>query len=152
MGTPNETLNYLISKLLNKKRLDFLRILERIENPHFSPISNGEILGSIYWVKISTIFLHSIISLDIKEKGHSFLYSSYPCWFMSRKFSPNFEGSINLGFGVFSFYILNYEQFRAPKRWANQHRFYVWFFTMKLVAQRMIVKTHWVFLYSKVTQ
>ena len=60
--------------------------------------------------------LHSIFSQAIKEKGHSFRYSSYPCWFMSRKFSPNFEGSLNLGFGFFSFYTRNYEQFRAPKR------------------------------------
>ena len=102
----------------------FWRILERIENPLFSPISNGEILGSIYWVKISTIFLHSIISLAIKEKGHSFRYSSYPCWFMSRKFSPNFEGSLNLGFGVFSFYTLHFERFRASKRWAKSASFF----------------------------
>ena len=45
---PNESLNHFISQILNKIRFDFLRILERIENPHFSPISNGEILGSIY--------------------------------------------------------------------------------------------------------
>ena len=37
--------------LLNKKKLDFLSILERIAPPLFSPISSGEILWSIYLSK-----------------------------------------------------------------------------------------------------
>ena len=47
MVMPNESLNHFISQILNKIRFDFLRILERIENPYFSLISKGGILGSI---------------------------------------------------------------------------------------------------------
>ena len=55
MGVPNESLNHLISKILNKMRFDILAYLQSIENPYFSLISEGEILGSI-WVKIIIIF------------------------------------------------------------------------------------------------
>ena len=47
---------------------------------------------------------------------------------MSRKFSPNFEGSLNLEFGVFSFtpFIMNNLALQKGER--NQHRFLVLFY------------------------
>ena len=78
--------------------------------------------------------------------------SLFTAWIMSRKFSPNFEGSFNLGFGVLSFYTLHFEQFRGPKKWADSAVFLCVIFYDEIIAQRIIVKTHWVFLYSKVSQ
>ena len=47
---------------------------------------------------------------------------------MSRKFSTNFEGSLNLEFGVFSFtpFLLNGLELQKGER--NQHRFLVLFY------------------------
>ena len=46
---------------------------------------------------------------------------------MSRKFSPNFEGSLNLEFGVFSFTPLIMNSLGLQKGEQNQHRFLVIF-------------------------
>ena len=92
MGTTNETLNHLISKLLNKKWSDYLGYFRTYWKPsfftHFERWDFREYLLS----KNQHHFFTLNNLLAIKEKGHSFRYSSYPCWFMSRKFSSEVEG------------------------------------------------------------
>ena len=58
--------------------------------------------------------------------------------------------SLFWGFFLFTPFILNGLELLKSER--IQRVFFEWNFVMKLVDQRIIVKTHWVFLYSKVTQ
>ena len=58
--------------------------------------------------------------------------------------------SLFWGFFLFTPFILNGLELLKSER--IQRVFFEWNFVMKLVDQRIIVKTHWVFLYLKVTQ
>ena len=86
--------------------------------------------------KFRPLFLYGNLSCFYWVKIVFYFQFTFTEWIMSRKFSPNFEGSLNLGFGVFSFYTLNYEQFRAPKRWAKSASFFLVIFCDEIIGSK----------------